>query len=137
VESADSRPRLPSRWAGVGPKLPPALENLTGPSGAAWWSYRSTCPRDLAGALPRADLHGASSYIHSDRATRTELAAAGRAALDEDFSLETLRDQLTVASTYPDEHSPVTVPGQLIAEVKAWALSWSTEIGLDLAESES
>jgi hypothetical protein len=28
---ADPRPRLPSRWAGVDAKLPPALEQLTGP----------------------------------------------------------------------------------------------------------
>jgi hypothetical protein len=26
---------------------------------------------------------------------------------------------------------------ELIAEVKAWALNWSTEIGLDVAEPES
>ena len=31
VESAGSRPRLPSHWAGVAAKLPPALENLAGP----------------------------------------------------------------------------------------------------------
>jgi hypothetical protein len=31
MDSADSRPRLPSRWAGVGAKLPPALEQLVGP----------------------------------------------------------------------------------------------------------
>jgi hypothetical protein len=30
------------------------------------------------------------------------------------------------------------MPGRaLIAEVKSWALDWSTEIGLDMAESES
>jgi len=31
MDTADSRPRLPSRWAGVGAKLPPALEQLVGP----------------------------------------------------------------------------------------------------------
>ena len=31
MDSADSRPRPPSRWAGVGAKLPPALEQLVGP----------------------------------------------------------------------------------------------------------
>jgi hypothetical protein len=66
------------------------------------------------------------------------LAAAYRTALDEDFSLETLRDQLTFASTYPDEaFSRYGARQELIAEVRAWALNWSTEIGLDLAESES
>ena len=33
VESAGSRPELPSRWTGVGAKLPPALEHLAGPRG--------------------------------------------------------------------------------------------------------
>jgi hypothetical protein len=32
MESADSRPRLPSRWAGVEAKLPPALDQLVGPA---------------------------------------------------------------------------------------------------------
>lgn len=32
MERADSRPRLPSRWAGVGAKLPPALDQLAGPA---------------------------------------------------------------------------------------------------------
>jgi hypothetical protein len=86
-------------------------------------------------ALPRdvLDAHGASSHF-----TRTELIAACRAALDEEFSLEMLRDQLAFASTYPDEaFSRYGAKPELIAEVKAWALDWSTEIGLDMAESES
>jgi hypothetical protein len=33
MENAGARPRLPSRWAGVGAKLPPTLEDLTGPIG--------------------------------------------------------------------------------------------------------
>ena len=58
--------------------------------------------------------------------------------LDEDFSLATLRDQLAFAATYPDEAFSRYGTGQeLIAEVKAWALKWSTEIGLDIADSES
>jgi hypothetical protein len=70
--------------------------------------------------------------------TRAELIAACRDALDEDFSLETLRDQLAFASTYPDEaFSRYGARQELIAEVKAWALDWSTEIGLDMAESDS
>ena len=32
MESADSRSRLPSRWAGVEAKLPPALDQLAGPA---------------------------------------------------------------------------------------------------------
>lgn len=86
-------------------------------------------------ALPRdvLDAHGAAA-----RFTRAELIAACRGALDEDFSLETLRDQLAFAATYPDEAFSRYGAGQeLITEVKAWALSWSTEISLDIAESES
>jgi hypothetical protein len=85
-------------------------------------------------ALPRdvLDAHGASS-----RFTRAELIAACRAALDEDFSPETLRDQLAFASTYPDEaFTRYGARLERIAEVKAWALDWSTEIGLDLAEAQ-
>ena len=33
VESAGSRPGLPSRWAGVGARLPSVLESLAGPGG--------------------------------------------------------------------------------------------------------
>jgi hypothetical protein len=84
-------------------------------------------PRDVL------DAHAASSHF-----TRAELIAACRAALDEEFSLEMLRDQLAFASTYPDEaFSRYGAKPELIAEVKAWAMDWSTEIGLDIAESES
>jgi hypothetical protein len=85
-------------------------------------------------ALPRdvLDVHGAAAFF-----SRTDLIAACRTAIDEDFSLETLRDQLAFAAAYPDEaFSRYGVGQELIAEVKAWALSWSTEIGLDVAESE-
>ena len=52
--------------------------------------------------------------------------------------LETLRDQLAFASTYPDEaFSRYGARPELIAEVRAWALDWSTRIGLDMAESQS
>ena len=77
------------------------------------------------------DAHGASS-----RFTRAELIAACQAALDEEFSLETLRDQLAFASTYSDEaFTRYGARPELIADVKAWALSWSIDIdiGLDLA----
>jgi len=83
-------------------------------------------PRDVL------DAHGAAAYF-----SHSELIAACRAALDEDFSLETLRDQLAFAAAYPDEaFSRYGAGPELIAEVKAWALNWSTEIGLDIAESE-
>jgi hypothetical protein len=89
--------------------------------------YDRALPRDLL------DAHGAAAYF-----THAELIAACRAALDEDFSLEMLRDQLAFAAAYPDEaFSRYGAGPELVAEVKAWALNWSTEIGLDIAESES
>ena len=62
MESAESRPRLPSRWAGVGAKLPPVLDNLAGPSGGvvelpidlAWSGDRSF---DLADPVQRYLYH--------------------------------------------------------------------------------
>jgi hypothetical protein len=79
------------------------------------------------------DAHGAAAHF-----TRAELIAACQAALDEDFSLEMLRDQLAFAATYPDDaFSRYGAGPELVAEVKVWALNWSTEIGLDIAESES
>jgi hypothetical protein len=86
-------------------------------------------------ALPRdvLDAHGAAAYFN-----RAELISACRAAIDEDFRLETLRDQLAFAAAYPDEAFSRYGAGQeLIAEVKAWALDWSTEICLDIAEAET
>jgi len=45
---------------------------------------------------------------------------------------------LAFASTYPDEaFSRYGARPELIAEVRAWALNWSTDIGLDMAESEA
>jgi hypothetical protein len=51
-------------------------------------------------ALPRDVL---DAYSATSLFTRPELIAACRAALDEEFSIEILRDQLSFASTYPDE----------------------------------
>jgi predicted nucleotidyltransferase component of viral defense system len=60
-------------------------------------------------ALPRdvLDAYGAAA-----RFTHAGVIAACRAALDEDFSLETLRDQLAFAATNPYEALLVTVPGR-------------------------
>jgi len=50
--------------------------------------------------LPRdpLDVHAAATYF-----TGPELIALCRGALDEEFSLETLRDQLSYAAMYSDE----------------------------------
>jgi hypothetical protein len=62
MESSDPRRGLPSRWAGVGAKLPPALENLAGPGSGvvelpvdlAWSGDRSF---DLADPVQRYLYH--------------------------------------------------------------------------------
>jgi hypothetical protein len=77
-------------------------------------------------------VHGAAAYFSGP-----ELIALGRAALDDEFSLETLRDQLGFAALYPDEaFSRYGCDPSLISGVRAWAEEWSTRIGLELAESE-
>jgi hypothetical protein len=83
-------------------------------------------PRDLL------DVHGAAAHFSGP-----ELISLCRAALDDEFSLETLRDQLSYAAVYPDDAfarygcAPVQ-----IADVKAWAQDWSARISLDIAEAE-
>jgi hypothetical protein len=78
------------------------------------------------------DIHGAAA-----RFSGPELIALCRAALDEDFRLETLRDQLDYAAMYPDEaFLRYGCDPALISEMRTWAQGWSTQIGLDLAEAE-
>jgi hypothetical protein len=58
MDQANSQPKLPSRWAGVGSRLPSSLEHLTGPSGGvvelpvdlAWSGDRSF---DLSDSMDR------------------------------------------------------------------------------------
>jgi hypothetical protein len=85
-------------------------------------------------ALPRdlLDVHGAAAHFSGP-----ELIALCRAALDEEFRLETLRDRLDFAATYPDEaFSRYGCDPALVSAAKAWAQQWATEIGLDMAETE-
>jgi len=78
------------------------------------------------------DIHGAAAHF-----TAPELISLCRAALEDEFSLETLRDQLGYAAMYPDEaFARYGCPPDQIAEVRAWAQEWSTQIGLDIAEAE-
>jgi len=82
-------------------------------------------PRDLL------DVHGAAAHF-----TAPELVSLCRAALDDEFSLETLRDQLSYAAMYPDEaFARYGCPPDEIVAVRAWAQEWSTQIGLDIAEA--
>lgn len=83
-------------------------------------------PRDLL------DIYGATAHF-----TGPELISLCRGALNEEFSLEDLRDQLGYAATYPDEaFARYGCAAGLIGDVKAWAQEWSVQIGLDLAEAE-
>lgn len=83
-------------------------------------------PRDLL------DVHGAAAHF-----TGPELISLCRAALDDEFSLGTLRDQLDYAVTYADDaFVRYGCPPDEIAKVRAWAQDWSTRIGLDIAEAE-
>lgn len=58
MDHVGSQQNLPSRWAGVGPKLPPSLEQLAGPAGGvvelpvdlAWSGDRSF---DLSDSMDR------------------------------------------------------------------------------------
>lgn len=77
-------------------------------------------PRDLL------DAHAAAAYFSGP-----ELIDLCRGALDEEFSQETLRDQLSYAATYPDEaFARYGCATDEIADVRAWAQNWSTQIGL-------
>jgi hypothetical protein len=83
-------------------------------------------PRDLL------DVHGASAHFSGP-----ELISLCRAAMDEEFSLETLRDQLNFGANYPDSSfERYGCTPEKIGEVRAWALRWAMEIGLDIAEAE-
>ena len=85
-------------------------------------------------ALPRdlLDAHGAAAHFSGP-----ELIALCRAAIDDEFRLETLRDQLGFAAMYPDEaFTRYWCDPSLVSAARAWAQEWSTQIGLDLAEAE-
>jgi predicted nucleotidyltransferase component of viral defense system len=83
-------------------------------------------PRDLI------DVHGAA-----DRFTCAELVGVGRVALDDEFRLEALRDQLDYAAMYPDEAFARYRCGlDLIVDIKAWAQAWANRLGLELAQDE-
>jgi hypothetical protein len=83
-------------------------------------------PRDLL------DVYGAAAHFSGP-----ELISLCRTALDDEFNLETLRDQLSFAAAHSDEAFARygCAPAET-ADVKAWAQDWATEIGLDMAEAE-
>jgi hypothetical protein len=69
---------------------------------------------------------------------RPQLLALGRAALDDEFSIETLRDQLDFAATYPDD--ALVVYGCVVDEIaglRRWAQEWATQLGLELLQAQA
>jgi hypothetical protein len=112
----------PVAWMEFGPVI--ALADAVALKMGAF--HDRALPRDLL------DVYGASAHFSG-----VELVALCRAAIDEDFSLATLRDRLNFAATYPDEAFARyrSDPG-LIAGAKAWALNWSMQLGLEIAENQ-
>ena len=83
-------------------------------------------PRDVI------DVHGAA-----DRFSGTELIAMGRAALDDEFRLGTLRDQLDYGAMYADdEFARYGCEPEQIAAIKAWAQAWANRLTLEVAQDE-
>ncbi|MBG0818565.1 nucleotidyl transferase AbiEii/AbiGii toxin family protein [Planomonospora sp. ID82291] len=84
-------------------------------------------PRDVI------DVHGATAYF-----SNAELVTLGRKALDEDFYLEDLRDQLDHAAAYSDEEfEAYGCRAEQIVVLKSWAQEWADQIGRELAEMDS
>jgi hypothetical protein len=78
------------------------------------------------------DVHGASKLF-----SEPDLVALGRAALDDEFQLENLRDQLDRALMYPDEEfAAYGYDAAQSADIRAWAQAWSTRLSMDIAEAE-
>jgi hypothetical protein len=188
METGDfRRPGLPSRWAGVGAKLPPALENLVGPADGvvelpldlAWSGDRLF---DLADPAQRYLYHMTvltsavtrehytswlnASLLRSDWGRLRGQGPRSRRAPVAGHRVDVLKEPLNHPAVSM-EFGPVIALADAVAlkmgalhdralprdvlgvhgassyftradlEVKAWALDWSTEIGLDMAESES
>jgi hypothetical protein len=76
-------------------------------------------------------------------AVTAELIAMGRAALDDEFRLGTLRDQLDYGAMYADDEFARYGYGygygcepEQIAAIKAWAQAWANRLTLEVAQDE-
>jgi hypothetical protein len=60
-----------------------------------------------------------------------------RSVLDDEFRLESLRDQLDRAQMYPDEEFALYgIDAAQSADIRAWAVEWSARLSMEMAESE-
>jgi hypothetical protein len=78
------------------------------------------------------DIHAASG-----RFTGADLVAMARSVLNEEFRLESLRDQLDRVQMYPDEEFAVYgLNAATIADIRSWAIVWSARLSMEMAEAE-
>jgi hypothetical protein len=78
------------------------------------------------------DVHAASRLF-----SEADLVTMARSVLDEEFRLESLRDQLDRAQMYPDEEFAVYgLTAAQSADIRAWAIGWSERLSMELAEAE-
>jgi Nucleotidyl transferase AbiEii toxin, Type IV TA system len=78
------------------------------------------------------DVHAASKLF-----SEADLVTMARSALDEEFRLESLRDQLDRAQMYPDEEFALYgIDAAQSADIRAWAIDWSARLSMEMAESE-
>jgi hypothetical protein len=80
------------------------------------------------------DFATADASVHF---SRPQLVSLGRAVLDDEFSLETLREQLDFAAMYPDDaFRAYGCASEEIAALKQWAQEWATQLGLEIIQDE-
>jgi hypothetical protein len=78
------------------------------------------------------DVHAASRLF-----SEADLVTMARSVLDEEFRLESLRDQLDRAQMYPDEEfAYYGIDAAQSADIKAWAIDWSARLSMEMAEAE-
>jgi hypothetical protein len=78
------------------------------------------------------DIHAASRLF-----TEADLVAMARSVLDEEFRLESLRDQLDRVQMYPDEEFAVYgIDASQTADIRSWAVEWSARLSMELARAE-
>ena len=78
------------------------------------------------------DVHAASKLF-----SQADLVAMARSVLDEEFRLESLRDQLDRVQMYPDEEFAVYgIDVAQSAAIRSWAIEWSARLSMELAEAE-
>jgi hypothetical protein len=79
------------------------------------------------------DVHAASRLF-----SEADLVTMARSVLDDEFRLESLRDQLDRAQMYPDEEFAFYgLDAAQCADIRAWAIGWSGRLSMQMAEGEA